>query len=126
MTASLAVNPANRGQARLHVLDVTGMAIVRGRVEVEVGRRLDVGIRLQGRYEDRDVNFQQCHSLPIDVGVQDKFFNISELLEADGEPCAAVGIQGSRPGFSVVSARYVIDDRTIEDSVVVSAFRPLR
>lgn len=97
-------------------------------MEAEIGSPIHLHVALYtkkpGTTEDIQIPFTRCQELPFKVKLSDTKFieNKTAVVKPVGVSCANIAIVGLAVGTTKVTVSY----RNLEDTVTVSAYKPLK
>lgn len=101
-------------------------------MEAEIGSPIHLHIALYTRKPDSEeeiqIPFTRCQELPFKVKLSDSKFieNKTAVVKPVGISCANVAIVGLAVGTTKVTVSYRSYDKYLEDTVTVSAYKPLK
>lgn len=103
-------------------------------MEAEVGSLMVLHIALYAKETgcqsktEKNIPFSFCQELPFRVKSSDAKFveNRTTGVKPIGISCANIAVVGLQPGSSKITVSYLQNGKTLEDSVTVSAFKPLQ
>lgn len=108
------------------------LEIVEYVMEAEIGAPIHLHIALYTRKPDTEeevqIPFTRCQELPFKVKLSDPKFieNKTAVVKPVGISCANVAIVGLAVGTTKVTVSYKSYDRHLEDTVTISAYKPLK
>ncbi|XP_076259039.1 nucleoporin 210 [Rhynchophorus ferrugineus] len=133
VSAVMMRNHHNRQSAKFVILPPTRLEIVEFVMEAQVGSPIYLHIALYAEETRPDgsttlVPFTRCQELPFQVKQSDVKFkqNKTATLPPIGISCGNIAMVGLNVGTSKVTVTYYQEGIALEDSVTVSAFRPLQ
>ncbi|XP_060536617.1 nuclear pore membrane glycoprotein 210 [Cylas formicarius] len=133
VSAVMMRNHDNRQSAKVIILPPSRLEIVEFVMEAEVGSPVYLHIALYAETSLPDgktimVPFTRCQELPFQVKQSDVKFkhNKTAVLAPIGISCGNIAMVGLNVGTSKVTVSYYQDGTVLEDSVTISAFRPLQ
>ncbi|XP_050315586.1 nuclear pore membrane glycoprotein 210 [Anthonomus grandis grandis] len=133
VSAVMMRNHHNRQSAKFMILPPTRLEIVEFVMEAEIGSPVYLHIALYAEDSHPDgtttlVPFTSCQELPFQVRQSDVKFkqNKTAVLPPVGISCGNIAMIGLNVGTTKVTVTYFQDGKALEDSVTVSAYRPLQ
>nr|XP_022913052.1 nuclear pore membrane glycoprotein 210 isoform X1 [Onthophagus taurus] len=132
VSAVMQINPNNRESAKFYIVPPTKLEIIEYITEAEIDTNIYIHIAIYGEKPDADNNpvqipFTNCQDLPFKIDSADPHFLIdtNKTMETIGVSCANFAVNSSVVGSSKISVSYNIGGKYLQDSVVVSTYKPL-
>ncbi|XP_046623224.1 nuclear pore membrane glycoprotein 210 [Neodiprion virginianus] len=131
---SMARNPHNRDETRIHVLTPVRLEIIDYNMEAAVGESIHIHVAMYGEMKKEgtdevyEIPFNDCRDIPLDVYIPDGNFvyNNSETVESIGIACTTLRVVGLDVGMSSVTVAYNNNGgQYLMDNVNISAYKPL-
>lgn len=134
VSVAMARNHNNRQLAKFSILPPVRLEIVEYIMEAEVNEPIYIHIALYALKLTTDnvtetyIPFTHCQDLPFHVKQSDnKFIYNKTATEAPvGLSCATIAMVGTAVGTSKITISHYQDGLTLEDSVTISAYTPLK
>lgn len=125
-------NHHNRETAKFMILPPSKLEIVEFVMESELGSPIYLHVALYAEKIDKEgqaiqIPYTHCQDLPFQIRQSDPKFkhNRTDILPPVGISCGNIAMVGLNVGTSKVTVTYYQDGRALEDSVTLSAYKPL-
>lgn len=131
VSVAIQKNAALQRSAKITVAPPVHLKIVYSSVEAELGSPVYLAVALYYRVDSPGSRatalFTDCSQFPFDVVVnsQDFYRNVTASASAPENACATIAIVGNRAGTATVTVSYAVNDTLLQDTAIVSAYRPL-
>lgn len=134
VSAAMPRNHHNRASAKFWILPPIRLEIVEFIAEAEIGSTIFLHVALYAERPGREgemssqIPFTMCQDLPFQIILANNRFSQEQKLSVMpvGISCANVALVGHNIGSSKVTVSFSLDGNNYQDSVTVSAFKPLR
>ncbi|CAH0550671.1 unnamed protein product [Brassicogethes aeneus] len=132
VSAAMLRNHHNRETAKVIILPPSKLEIVEFVMEAEIGSPVYLHVALYAEKIDQygkaiQIPYTQCQELPFKIRQSDAKFehNRTDVQPPVGIACGNIAMVGLNVGTSKVTVTYYQDGKALEDSVSVSAYKPL-
>ncbi|XP_041366942.1 nuclear pore membrane glycoprotein 210-like [Gigantopelta aegis] len=128
ITAADAKNSAHTGTVTVHVLPPHELVFPPSKVEAVIGSMLRLPLQVSALFEGEKLTFFDCRNMPLNITFSDNsvFTQDSGKTSIPADGCTTLNFKAVRQGHTEVTARYQIGKVTLQASLTIAAYNPLK